>query len=143
MALMSSDVLTLWGLFVSALISSTLLPGGSEALLGVLVLQRGDWLVPVLVATLGNVLGSMLTFAMGHWLRRRSALRILTPAQVRARNQLQRFGPLVLLLAWLPIIGDPLCLIAGWLGLRWLPSLLLIAAGKTARYLAVAGVVQL
>jgi membrane protein YqaA with SNARE-associated domain len=135
-----SGVLTLPGLFLSALISSTLLPGGSEALLALMVSQRGEWLVPVTVATAGNVLGSMLTFVMGVWLRRRYPLRILTPGQERARARLERYGPLALLLAWLPVIGDPLCLLAGWLRFHWLTSLVLIALGKTVRYLAVAGV---
>lgn len=129
------------GLFLSALIASTLLPGGSEALLAWQVAQQGDWWLPVLVASAGNVLGSLITFAMGVWLRRHRPLHLFdTPAQQRALGWLQRFGPLALLLAWLPLVGDPLCLLAGWLGLRLGSSLLCLALGKSARYLVVAGV---
>lgn len=131
------------GLFLSAFISSTLLPGGSEALLAWEVSQRGDWVVPVAVATGGNLLGSLLTFVMGVWLRRRYPLRILSERHQRAEQRLQRFGPAALLLAWLPIIGDPLCLMAGWLGFRWSSSAVLIGIGKLARYLAVVGLIQL
>lgn len=131
------------GLFLSAFISSTLLPGGSEALLAWMVSERGEWALPVLVATVGNVLGSMLTFVMGSWLQRRYPLRILSEKHQRAQQRLERFGPAALLLAWLPIIGDPLCLAAGWLRFNWAHSLLLITLGKGLRYLAVAGLLQL
>lgn len=127
------------GLFLSAFISSTLLPGGSEALLAWVVATRGEIWLPVLVATAGNVLGSLLTFGMGFWLQRRHPLRILTDKHQKARERLERFGPGTLLLAWLPVVGDPLCLVAGWMGFAWLPSLVLIAIGKLARYLVVAG----
>jgi len=135
--------LSLPGLFLSALISSTLLPGGSEALLAWLIAERGDWLLPVVVATVGNVLGSMLTFVMGAWLQRRYPLRILSDKHRRAQQRLERFGPLALLLAWLPIVGDPLCLVAGWLRFNWPLSLLLITLGKGLRYLAVAGLLHI
>jgi len=130
-----------WALFVSALVSSTLLPGGSEALL---VLQLDSAIYPVwlllLAATSGNVLGSMITFAMGSWIAKRYPLKALhKPHQQRAKRWLTQYGPLALLFAWLPLIGDPLCLVAGWLRLPWLQSLLMIGLGKTARYLMIAG----
>ncbi|MBV1790592.1 DedA family protein [Marinobacterium sp. D7] len=130
-------------LFASAFISSTLLPGGSEALLALMVLQQEEWILPVSVATLGNVLGSMLTFVMGLWLQHRYPLRILSDKHRRAQQRLERFGPLSLLLAWLPLIGDPLCLVAGWLRFNWIASLLLITLGKGMRYLAVAGLLHI
>ncbi|KEA62859.1 hypothetical protein ADIMK_2968 [Marinobacterium lacunae] len=135
--------LSLPGLFLSAFISSTLLPGGSEALLAWMLAERGDWLLPVTVATFGNVLGSMLTFVMGLWLQRRYPLRILSDKHLKAQQRLERFGPSVLLLAWLPIIGDPLCLVAGWLRFNWVISLILITLGKGLRYLAVAGLLHI
>ncbi len=131
---------SLLSLFLSALISSTLLPGGSEALLAWQVAQGNGFWLPVLVASAGNVAGSLITFLMGVWLRRRWPLHLLEqPSQQRAHRLLLRYGPLALLLAWLPLIGDPLCLVAGWLGLRLAPSAALIALGKLARYLVVAG----
>jgi len=130
-----------WALFVSALISSTLLPGGSEALLALQVEQAQQplWLL-VVSATTGNVLGSMLTFAMGLWIASRYPMRALDkPAQQRAKQWLERFGPFSLLLAWLPLIGDPLCLVAGWLRFSWLASLVMITLGKATRYILIAG----
>jgi len=132
-----------WALFASALISSTLLPGGSEALLA-LQLNSGlhpAWLL-ILAATTGNVLGSMLTFGMGYWIACRYPLKGMDkPGQQRALRWLRRFGPGSLLLAWLPLIGDPLCLVAGWLRFPLLLSLLLITIGKTVRYLLIGGIV--
>lgn len=129
------------GLFVSAFLSATLLPGGSEALLAWLVSQGQQSLILLLLsATLGNVLGSMVTFAMGAWLKTRYPLKQLDkPNQQRARDWIERYGALALLLAWLPIVGDPLCFVAGWLGVNWRWSLLTITIGKSVRYCVIAG----
>ena len=126
-----------WALFFSALVSSTLFPGGSEALLLYKLQQGGDAAVLVLVATLGNALGSLVTYAMGRagnaavhrrWLR-------MDEAQVaRAERWFARFGQPSLLLAWLPIVGDPLCLVAGLLKSPMLWFIALVALGKFARY---------
>ncbi|PSL15827.1 membrane protein YqaA with SNARE-associated domain [Marinobacterium halophilum] len=130
------------GLFFSALISSTLLPGGSEALLAWLVAQASHplWLL-WLSATAGNVLGSVLTWGLGYWLARRYPLQALDkPQHQRAKRWLERYGPAGLLLAWLPLIGDPLCLMAGWLRLGFMASLVAITLGKALRYAVVIGV---
>lgn len=129
------------GLFVSALISSTLLPGGSEVLLAWLADQGQHplWLLWA-SATGGNVLGSLLTWAMGYWLAARYPLRALQqPQHRRARRWLERYGPFGLLLAWLPLIGDPLCLVAGWLRFGLWVSLVMITLGKAVRYAVVIG----
>lgn len=130
--------LSLWGLFVSAFISSTLLPGGSEALL--LALAAND-VAPhdqlLLVATLGNTLGGMSSWGVGRLLAVRfSAEKLTKPAHVAALARVQKYGVSVLLFSWLPIIGDPLCVAAGWLKMNPLLSALLIGAGKAARYAA-------
>ena len=129
-----------WSLFISAFISSTLLPGGSELLLGFQVNEAPErWLSLVAIATAGNLLGSMLTFAMGWWVASRYPANFLNkPNNLKASALLQRFGPFALLLAWLPIIGDPLCVVAGWLRFNLGLSLLLIGIGKLVRYLLVA-----
>ncbi len=134
------DHLDLWGLFLSAFISATLFPGGSEAVLALLAhLQQQDpWLL-LAVATLGNTLGGLSTFALGWWLASRVPL---TPApaavqsgrQAAAVRRLQHWGAPVLLFSWLPVIGDPLCFAAGWLRINALQAALFIAAGKAARY---------
>lgn len=133
---------SLLALFVSAFISATLLPGGSEALLAWMV-HQGDYpLTPlILSATLGNLLGSLVTFGMGALLRTRYPLKTLEkPQHQHARRWIERYGAWALVMAWLPIIGDPLCFVAGWLGVRFSLSVLTIALGKLLRYLVVAGI---
>ena len=129
----------LLGLFISAFVSSTILPGGSEAVLGALRLQdHHDGLTLLLTATAGNTLGGMSSWLIGWVMARRwPAARLTKPEHRRAVDRLQRHGSPVLLLSWLPVIGDPLCVAAGWLRIDpWL-SLLMIAAGKAARYGAI------
>ena len=126
-----------WTLFFSALISSTLFPGGSEALLLYKLSEGGDAVLLVAVATVGNLLGSLITYAMGRlgneavhkkWLR-------MDEAKVaRAEEWFGKYGMPSLLLAWLPIVGDPLCLVAGLLRCHLLYFLVLVTIGKAARY---------
>lgn len=128
-------------LFFSALVSSTLLPGGSEALLAWLLNQNqySAWTL-WLAATSGNVLGSLLTWGMGYWIARRYPLKTLDkPGHQRARDWLQKYGPASLLLAWLPLVGDPLCLVAGWLRFNFLLSFVMITLGKALRYALIVG----
>jgi membrane protein YqaA with SNARE-associated domain len=124
-----------WGLFLSAFISSTLLPGGSEALLLALALNGGHdpWLL-LGVATAGNTLGGMTSWLLGRWLVYRFPLHDLGLKRQRAVARLQRYGSPLLLLSWLPLIGDPLCVAAGWLKINPFWSLLFIALGKGGRY---------
>jgi membrane protein YqaA with SNARE-associated domain len=131
---------SLWALFISAFISSTLLPGGAEALLAYQVSQTPDSIyILVAVATLGNTLGSCITLAMGLFIARVYPLRVLDkPSHQRAKRWLRQSGPWMLLLAWLPIIGDPLCLLAGWLRLDLIHSFAAILIGKLLRFLVVA-----
>jgi len=128
-------------LFFSALISSTLFPGGSEALLVYRLQQHPENLyMLVFIATLGNVLGSMITYLMGkygfQWGYHR--LGISSQQRQRAQAHFQRFGAPALLFAWLPVVGDPLCLVAGSLRYPIIPFTLLISLGKAARYGALA-----
>ena len=127
---------TLWGLFGSGFISSTLLPGGSELLLLYLLDQGAYPLWQLLGAvTLGNVLGGLVTWGMGYWVRYRFPLRALSKRQQQAHDRIQRYGAPMLLLSWLPLIGDPLCFISGWLKQRFWLALLCIGLGKAGRYL--------
>lgn len=119
------------GLFVSAFISATVLPGGSEALLFAWVKLHPAQLWPAFaVASLGNVLGGMSTYAMARLLPEK-ALHKLSP---RGLDWMRRRGSPVLVLSWLPVMGDALCLAAGWLRLSAWPCLAWIAVGKAARY---------
>ncbi len=126
-----------WSLFLSALISSTLMPGGSEALLLYRLHEGGDPVTLVITATLGNVLGSCITYGMGRlgneavhhrWLRMDEA------SIARAERWFSRFGQPALLFAWLPVVGDPLCLVAGLLRSPFPLFVLLVSLGKAARY---------
>ena len=125
----------LWELFISALISSTLLPGGSEALLVYQATNNtSSPIMLLLIATTGNSLGGMLSWGMGRWWVWRFPARQLEQKHQTAAARLQHWGSPILLLSWLPVIGDPLCLAAGWLKTGWLASLLFIIIGKALRY---------
>jgi len=127
---------SLWSLFVSALLSSTLLPGGSEAVLAYLATDATHTPLTLLsVAAVGNTLGGMTSWGLG-WLIavKYPARGLVKPEQQQAVERIQRWGSPLLLLSWLPFIGDPLCVAAGWLRLHWLLSLVFIGVGKTARY---------
>ena len=128
----------LWSLFASAFISSTLLPGGSEALLLYLASQTGhSSLVLLLVATLGNTLGGLTTYGLGWWVAKRFPGKVLDEKKhQRALQRTRRYGSPVLLLSWLPVIGDPLCFVAGWLKINLFKAFLFIAIGKAGRYAA-------
>lgn len=130
------------GLFASAFISATLAPGGSEAVLAYLALQAdySDTLL-LSIATLGNTLGAVTTWLLGYaaalgWLRTHPAPR----QNILAR--LERYGMPLLLLSWLPLVGDGFCLAAGWLRLPFLPCLAAMALGKAARYAVVLWLTQ-
>ncbi len=126
-----SESAGLWALFASSFLAATLLPGGSEAVLfGVLKLHPGQLGAALAVATLGNTLGGMSSYLIGRLIPQRQALKGLAAVQ--------RYGAPVLLLAWVPIVGDPLCVAAGWLRLNPWWSALSIALGKFARYWVVA-----
>lgn len=121
-------------LFIVSLVSATLLPMGSEPALFAVVKANPDLLWQgVLVATVGNTLGGVINYGMGY-----GANKAFThERQSRWFGWLQRFGPKTLLLAWLPVIGDPLCALAGWLALPFWRCVLWMAAGKLLRYLFV------
>lgn len=123
-------------LFISSFVSSTLFPGGSEAVLVYVSSsqQHPLWLL-LAIATLGNTLGGMTSWLIGWWIAKRySSEALLKPKQQTAVERIKRYGSPVLLLSWLPIVGDPLCVAAGWLRIHWLSALLFIAAGKALRY---------
>ena len=137
--------MSLWLLFFSAFISSTLFPGGSEAVLAYLAAngEHAHYLL-ITVATLGNTLGAMTSWGIGRLISiRYSSEKLSKASQQKAVARLQKYGSPVLLLSWLPVVGDPLCVAAGWLRIHWLPSLLFIAVGKLLRYLVVVYLVGL
>ncbi|GMM91360.1 DedA family protein [Vibrio fortis] len=128
----------LWVLFISGFLSATLLPGGSEAsLIAALSLNQFSTFSIILVSTVGNTLGGLTNYWIGLWLPNRTQSE---KHGHKAISWLRRYGYWTLLFSWLPVIGDPLCLAAGWLRMKFLPSLILIAIGKALRYSLLAGI---
>ncbi len=126
-----------WTLFFSALISSTLFPGGSEALLLYKLNEGANPYILVPIATAGNVLGSLITYGMGRLGNEglhRKWLRISEDKTERAERWFGRYGKPSLLLAWFPVVGDPLCLVAGLLRCSLVSFILFVTVGKFARY---------
>ncbi len=121
-------------LALSAFLSATLLPGGSEAVL-ILVVTQGTlgaaW--PVIVAGVGNTLGGLTTYGLGRWCRTWYESKHGAPAS-GALAGVRRWGASALLFSWLPVMGDALCLAAGWLKISLPASILTMWVGKTLRY---------
>jgi membrane protein YqaA with SNARE-associated domain len=123
---------SLWSLLIGSFIAATLIPISSEVMLFAVLRLHPELFWPAIaVATLGNSAGGMVSYAMGRYIPHRR--------EVKYEAYLKRHGPSMLLLAWVPLVGDALCIAAGWLRLAWLPCLLYMAVGKAARYLVVAG----
>ncbi|KNZ31038.1 MAG: membrane protein [Methylibium sp. NZG] len=121
--------------FVVAFISATLLPLGSEpAVFGLVKLNPHLFWPAILVATAGNTLGGAVSWWMGYGAERAYERVKHKPLEARALTWLQSFGPKACLLSWLPVVGDPLCAVAGWLKLPFWPCVAYMAIGKFARY---------
>ena len=133
--------------FVISFVSATLLPLGSEpAVFGLVKLNPDLFWSAILVATIGNTLGGMVSWWMGYGthhaldLVRQRKSDNTAPASMsermnsRALQWLERLGPKACLLAWLPGVGDPLCAVAGWLKMPLLPCAIYMAIGKLIRY---------
>jgi membrane protein YqaA with SNARE-associated domain len=130
-----NEVLTYGSLFGSSFLSATLLPGSSEALLiALLIADKASVSGLLLGASLGNTLGGLTNIILGRLL----PLKRQGRWHDTAMTWLHRLGPAALLFSWLPVIGDLLCVMAGWLRFSWLPALLFLAIGKTLRYIVIA-----
>ncbi len=135
------DPWTLGGLFVTSFLAATVLPMSSEAVLaGVALTTTTDKLLLLAVATVANTLGSILNWSLGRWgahFRDRPWFPVKPATYDKAADRFRHWGTWSLLLSWIPIIGDPLTLIAGAAGVRFLPFVVLVAIGKAARYAVV------
>lgn len=121
--------------FVVAFVSATLLPMGSEPAVFGLVKLNPELLWPaVLVATAANTLGGAVSYGMGYGAERAWERITHQPVQARALRWLQRLGPKACVLSFLPVVGDPLCAVAGWLRLPFWACTAWMAVGKFARY---------
>lgn len=122
-----------WGyelaVFWSSFLAATLLPGGSEVVVALASAEsKSPAILILLLATVGNTLGGMTSYLIGRVLPNRRE-----KSQV-ALERVQRYGAPVLLLSWVPLVGDPLCVAAGWLRVNWVWALVYMAVGKGVRY---------
>lgn len=130
-------------LFAVSFLAATILPLGSEWLLVALILQAHNVENVVAVATFGNYLGACTTYAIGIWgssFIMEKILRIDQDQLKRATRLYQKYGSWSILLSWLPIIGDPLCLVGGTMRLNFVHFSLLAFSGKLVRYALIATV---
>jgi membrane protein YqaA with SNARE-associated domain len=135
LALLALPEYGLSSLFVASFLSATLLPVGSEPVLFGLLRLNPDLLWPaIFVATAGNTLGGGVDWWMGYGAHRAVDKYSHSSHHTRALAWLERLGPKACLLAWLPLVGDPLCAVAGWLKLPFWPCLMYMAIGKFLRY---------
>ncbi|MDO8812324.1 MAG: DedA family protein [Gallionella sp.] len=159
-----TETASLLSLFLGSFFAATLLPGGSEAVLFGVLRSYPETLWPaLLIATVGNTLGGMVSFGIGWLLPQTRQLKHVeklwsrhgeaelpgagmasshllpqTAGFASSVSKVRRYGAPVLLLAWVPLIGDALCLAAGWLRLNWWQAALFMAIGKFTRYWVIA-----
>ena len=129
------------GLFLSSFLAATILPLSSEVVLSTLLLTDLPVVNLVAIATTGNVLGSLTNYALGYWVSLelvKKWLKISEEQFARAEKRFVKYGLFSLCFAWVPIIGDPLTLIAGVLRIRLFWFVILVTAGKLVRYIVVA-----
>ena len=144
---MAEMIWPLAGLFLISLSAATLLPGGSEAaLLALASLSTYSGLTLLVVASTGNILGSILNYLLGR-IALRFQDRVWFPATAsqldKAQNWFSRWGYWAVLLAWMPLIGDPITVAAGVLRMGFGLFLLLVTISKTLRYMVVLGLFNL
>lgn len=133
------------GLFVAAFLAATILPLSSEVVLTTLQLNGFSPVALVATATLGNVAGSLVNYALGYWASVevvKKWLKITEEEFVKAEQRLIKYGLLSLLFAWVPVIGDPLTVIAGFLRIRLLWFVVLVTVGKLMRYVVLSYLIE-
>jgi membrane protein YqaA with SNARE-associated domain len=128
-------------LFTISFLAATILPFSSELnLAGLIATSNYDNLILLIVASFGNTLGSVVNWALGFYSRNLTTKKWFPFKETqieRSSKWFDKFGKLSLLFAWVPIIGDPLTLVAGLLRVRFLDFIILVAIGKVSRYLIV------
>jgi len=129
------------GLFLSSFLAATILPFSSEVVLGVLLSYDISPYGTIFTATTGNVLGSVVNYGLGVWGSGRLLNKLFGISRVeieKAETRFKKYGIFSLLFAWVPIIGDPLTVVAGMLKLNFFLFVLLVGIGKFLRYVFVA-----
>lgn len=138
--LMTTLALPQFGLstvFVIALLSATLLPLATEpAVFGLIKLNPDLFWPTILVASIGSTIGGVITYWMGLGAEKAyESAKHHSPGENKALSWLRRFGPKACLMAWVPVVGDPLCAVAGWMRLPFWPCVGYMAIGKFLRFL--------
>ena len=129
-----------FGLFVAAFLAATILPLSSEIVLSALLLSGLSPIVLVTIAITGNVFGSLTNYALGYWASLgviKKWLKISEEEFVRAEQRFVKYGLFSLCFAWVPIIGDPLTVLAGVLRIQLLWFVILVSVGKLMRYIVI------
>ena len=133
--------MTYLSLFLISFLAATILPFSSElTLAGLMVTSNYDNLFLLIVASLGNVLGSVVNWILGFYSRNLSKKRWFPfkDKQIKKSSKwFNKFGKWSLLFVWVPIIGDPLTLAAGLLRVRFIEFFILVTIGKVSRYLII------
>ena len=129
------------GLFLASFLAATILPFSSEVVLGYLLSHDFSPYMTVFVATMGNVLGSVVNYGLGLlgskiFLNKLLGISFLEIE--KAENRFKKYGIFSLLFAWVPVIGDPLTVAAGILKVKFVLFLFLVTMGKFLRYVFVA-----
>lgn len=128
-------------LFVISFLAATILPFSSElTLAGLIATSNFDNLLLLIVASFGNILGSVVNWVLGFYSRNLSTKKWFPFKDKQIENSskwFNKFGKWSLLFAWVPIIGDPLTLVAGLLRVRFLDFIILVAIGKVSRYVLI------
>ena len=126
-----NSVAILSTLFMSSFLAATVLPGGSEVVFYALIQQGlASASAALAVATIGNTLGGMTSYCIGRVMPAGRALPGITT--------LQRYGSAALLLSWVPVVGDALCIAAGWLRINAIAATVFMGLGKFGRYVVIA-----
>jgi len=128
------------GLFVASFLAATILPLSSEIVLSTLLLNGFTPVALVTIATTGNVLGSLTNYVLGYWASKEIVKKWLKMSDtdfVRAEQRFTKYGLLSLCFAWVPVIGDPITVIAGVLRVRLLWFIVLVTSGKLLRYIVI------
>ncbi len=128
------------GLFFASFLAATILPFSSEVVLSFLLLNDLNPILLISVATFGNVFGSVVNYAIGFWgsmFLIRNVLKISENKFIKAKQRFKKYGVFSLFFAWVPIIGDPITVVAGVLKVNILLFFILVTSGKLIRYIIV------
>ena len=128
------------GLFFASFIAATILPLSSEIVLSFLLLNNFNPIILISVAVSGNVLGAFVNYATGFWGSTFAIKKILKTSEkefIKAKERFKKYGVFCLFFAWLPVIGDPLTILAGVFRINILIFFILVTSGKLIRYLLI------